>query len=201
MNALDVKEDNQPLKEEEKLEKATFHADLEKAALFEEISRGQKSRVLFLKEGDSNTRFFHRMANSNRRNNCIKNLIIDGALSSNQDRNADHIEQFYMNLYSEQQVQHPFPDVLDFPRISGDNVDWLERHFEETEILEVIKEFNGDKSLGPDSFSMAFFRACWGILKSDIMAMFHHFHVTSQFEKSLNATFIALIRKRLQQWK
>ena len=160
MNALDVKEDNQPLTEEEKLEKATFHADLEKATLFEEIGKGQKSRVLFLKEGDSNTRVFHRMANYNRRNNCIKNLMIDGALSSNQDKIADHIEQFYMNLYSEQQVQYPFPNVLDFPRISGDNVDWLERHFEETEILEVIKEFNGDKSPGPDGFSMAFFQAC-----------------------------------------
>ena len=28
------------------------------------------------------------------------------------------------------------------------------------------------------------------------MAVFHHFHVSSQFEKSLNATFIALIPKK-----
>ena len=160
LNALDVKEDNQHLIEEEKLEKATFRAKLEKTALLEEINWRQKSRVLYLKEGDSNTRFFDRMANSNRRNNCIENLMIDGALSSNQDRIADHIEQFYMNLYSEQQEQQPFPDVLDFPRISRDNVDWLERLFEETDIFEVIKEFNGDKSPRPDGFSMAFFQAC-----------------------------------------
>ena len=108
--------------------------------------------------------------------------MIDGALSSNQDRIANRIEQFHMNLYSEQQEQHPFPDVLDFPRISGDNVDWLERPFEEAEIFEVIKEFNGDKSPGLDGFSMDFFQACWGTLKSDIMAVFHHFHVTGQFE-------------------
>ena len=43
---------------------------------------------------------------------------------------------------------------------------------------------------------MAFFQACWGILKTDIMAMCHHFHVTGQFEKSLNVTFIALIPKK-----
>ena len=43
---------------------------------------------------------------------------------------------------------------------------------------------------------MAFFQACWGILKSDTMAVFHHFHVVGQFEKSLNATFIALIPKK-----
>ncbi|XP_075645387.1 uncharacterized protein LOC142616412 [Castanea sativa] len=142
--------------------KASLHADLEKAALLEEISWRQKSKVLFLKEGDSNTRFFHRMANSNRRSNCIENLMIDGVLSSNQDRIVDHIEQFYMNLYSERQEQHPFPNVLDFPRISRDNVDWLERPFEDSEIFDVIKEFNEDKSPGPDGFSMAFFQACWG---------------------------------------
>jgi len=68
--------------------------------------------------------------------------------------------------------------------------------FEEAEIYEVIKEFNEDKSPGPDGFPMAFFQACLGILKSDIMAMFHHFHVTGQFEKSLNATFISLIPKK-----
>ena len=102
LNALDVKEDNQPLFKEKKLEKASFRADLEKAVLLKEISWRQKSRVLFLKEGDSNTRFFQRMANSNRRNNCIENLMIEGALSSNQDRISNHIVQFYMNLYSEQ---------------------------------------------------------------------------------------------------
>ena len=73
---------------------------------------------------------------------------------------------------------------------------WLERPFEEAKIFEVIKEFNGDKSPGLDGFSMDFFQACWGTLKSDIMAVFHHFHVTGQFEKCLNATFIALIPKK-----
>ena len=86
--------------------------------------------------------------------------MIDGAVSTKQDRIVDHIEQFFMNLYSEQQVQHPFSDILAFPRISRDNVDWLEKPFEESEVLEVIKEFNGDKSPGPDGFSMAFFQAC-----------------------------------------
>ena len=178
LNVLDLKEDHHSLLEVEKLEKASLRSELEKVALLEEISWRQKSKVLFLKEGDSNMRFFHRMANSNRRNNCIENLVIDGALSSNQDRIAAHIEHFYMNLYSEQQMQHPFPNILDFPRISRDNAVWLERPFEEAEIFEVIKEFNGDKSLGPDGFPMAFFQACWGILKSDIMDVFNHFHVS-----------------------
>ena len=43
------------------------------------------------------------------------------------------------------------------------------------EISDVIQNFNGDKAPGPDGFPMAFFQVCWGILKTDLMAVFHHF--------------------------
>ena len=86
--------------------------------------------------------------------------MVDGILSSDQGMIADCITQFFMKLYSKEQVDRPFPEVLVFPRISGDNADWLDRPFNEAEIFEVIQNFNGDKSPGPDGFPMAFFQAC-----------------------------------------
>ena len=120
--------------------------------------------------------------------------MVNGSLSSNQGMNAYCITQFFMNLYSKQQVDRPFPDVLEFPMKSDDNADWLERPFEEAEIYDVIQNFTGDKSLEPDGFPMAFFEACQGILKPNLMAVFHYFFAKGQFEKSLNATFITLIQ-------
>jgi hypothetical protein len=35
-----------------------------------------------------------------------------------------------------------------------------------------------------------------GVLKKDIMAVFSEFHNSSQFERSLNATFVSLIPKK-----
>ena len=67
----------------EKLEQINLHTEIEKIALLEEISGRQKSRVLHLREEDSNTRFLYKMANSNRRNNGIENLMINGSLPSN----------------------------------------------------------------------------------------------------------------------
>ena len=69
LNDLDVREETHPLTAEEKFEQVNLHTDIEKLTLLEKISWKQKSRVLHLREGDANTKFFHRMANSNRRNN------------------------------------------------------------------------------------------------------------------------------------
>ena len=64
-------------------------------------------------------------------------------------------------------------------------------------MLGVINDFNDDKSPGPDGFSMAFFQSCWGVLKTEIMAVFHNFHTQAVFEKSFNASFVALIPKKV----
>ena len=64
------------LEEDEERTKAKF--DLKSWALMEEIFWRQKSRETWLKEGDKNTRFFHRMTNAHRRRNFLQNLSING---------------------------------------------------------------------------------------------------------------------------
>ena len=43
----------------------------------------QKSRALWLREGDNCMKFFHRIGNSNRRKNSIDSLLVDGIISMN----------------------------------------------------------------------------------------------------------------------
>ena len=47
-----------------------------------------------------------------------------------------------------------------------------------------------------DGFSLAFFHHCWRVVEGDVLAVFEEFYLHSKFEKSLNATFIALIPKK-----
>ncbi|WMV30397.1 hypothetical protein MTR67_023782 [Solanum verrucosum] len=68
---------------------------------------------------------------------------------------------------------------------------------EEQEILESIRACTGDKSPGPDGLSMAFFKQCWEVIKKDLVAAIRNFHEEGLFERSLNATFVALIPKKV----
>jgi hypothetical protein len=48
-------------------------------------------------------------------------------------------------------------DGFSFRSIDVEERIWMEREFEQSEVLEVMINFNGDKAQGPDKFSMAFF--------------------------------------------
>ena len=88
-------------------------------------------------------------------------------------------------------------ESLEFDRIGDMERVWLERKFEREEILQVVKELEGDKAPGPDGFSMAFYHHCWRVVEKDILAVFEEFFQHCKFEKSLNATFIAIIPKKI----
>jgi len=193
---LDAIEECRSLEEDERVRKIDMSKEIENTLLFEELNWRQKSRALWLKEGDKNTNFFHKVANSHRKFNQVNSLKINGEISKNPAEIQEHIVQFYNNLYFENYSWRPRVDGLSFISIEENESFWLERDFEEKEVRDVIRELNGDKAPGPDGFTMAFFQKCWDILKYDIMAVFAEFHSRGKFEKSFNDTFISLIPKK-----
>jgi len=148
---------------------------------------------MWLKEGDKCTKFFHSIANSNRRYNSMDSLLI-GDIPSNQTEIGEHVVKFYQKLFSESCRWRPMVDGISFDSISESEASCLERAFEE-EVRKVVSVMNGDKASGPDGFSMAFFKAYWDVLSLDIMKVFYYFHARGLFEKSINVSFISLIPK------
>jgi hypothetical protein len=158
--ALDRLKEERGLDSKDLLRRNSIASDLERIILQGEISWRQKSRVLWLKAGDKCTKFFHQIANSNRRSNSIESLSVNGSVTSDHPAMRDQIVQFYESLFSEQYNWRPKLDGIAFNSLSLEEAALLELPFEEREVLEVVKSMNRDKAPGPDGFPLAFFQDC-----------------------------------------
>ncbi len=196
LQSFDEKESTSFLTSEERVLREACKSELENLAILEEVSWRQKSRVLWLKEGDNNTKFFYQMANSHRRNNYMERVEVDGAVYEVESEVREKVVQFYTFLYQEHKSWRPTVDRLDFDMISEEEQALLERKFDRDEVLQVVKDLQGDKTPGPDGFTMAFFQKCWSVIEDDIMGFFEEVHTYCKFERSLNTSFIALIPKK-----
>jgi hypothetical protein len=156
----------------------------------------QKARTQWVQEGDANSRFFHASIKARRRRNQIVSLMkggdtISGVLEIKQEA-KEHFYQHFSEVWS----NRPFLEGIPFPSISADDNDSLLAPFLEEEIRDTIWSCDGNKSPGPDGFNLNFLKACWPILKNDIMAFFKEFHENAFLPKALTASFLTLIPKK-----
>ncbi|RVW90497.1 hypothetical protein CK203_030989 [Vitis vinifera] len=84
--------------EQKKEAKDAFH----KWVLLEEVHWRQKSRELWLKEGNRNTGYFHRMANAHCRNNSLDRIMINGEWLTEDQEVREGIVNAFQNLLSEE---------------------------------------------------------------------------------------------------
>jgi len=87
-------------------------------------------------------------------------------------------------------------DGFSFLSIDAEERNWLERDFEESEVLGVVREFNGDKAPDLVDFLWLFFLEVLGGIKRERHGSFKEFHSLWKFQKSFNATFVSLIPKK-----
>ncbi|RVW45034.1 Transposon TX1 uncharacterized 149 kDa protein [Vitis vinifera] len=167
-----------------------------KWVMLEESHWRQLSREVWLKEGDKNTRFFHRMANAHRNNNTLDKVKIDGVWLEEDQEVREGIANAFHQRLSEDMGWKADIEGIQLDRISQHEAESLEIPFSENEIHSALMEMSGDKAPGPDGFTMAFWQSSWDFVKEEILEMFKEFHEQGSFLKSLNNTFLVLIPKK-----
>ena len=170
--------------------------EFSKWAVLEEISWRQKSRELWLKEGDKNSKFFHKMTNARRRKNFISSITVDGRKLTKEIEIKEGVVNAFQNILLEKGDWRPSISGLSFSSLDSVQAGLLEDVFSVEEVQAAVFGLNGDKAPGPDEFTLAFWQFCWDIVKHEVMGFFVEFHSFGRFERSLNSTFIVLIPKK-----
>ena len=125
--------------------------------MLEEITWSQKSREVWLKEGDRNTSFFHKMVNAHRRRNNVDEIRINGVwlLEENEIKEGVVVNAF-RSLLSNPGDSRPSLSGLQCETLENLDAFALKVLFTEEEVLGALLGCSGDKAPGPDDFSMAF---------------------------------------------
>ncbi|KAG5630767.1 hypothetical protein H5410_002484 [Solanum commersonii] len=148
---------------DELLQKVHLAMEFEEVIKNEEIAWRQRSRIQWLKNGDKNTKYFHRMATTHKRCNTIDKIEEEGTYITDPEVIKIKIQDYYQNLYKETETWRPNLNLQDFTSINLEEQIWLQRQFEEEEVLKGINLCASDKAPGPDGFPMSFFKEFWSM--------------------------------------
>ncbi|MCH80186.1 LINE-1 reverse transcriptase like, partial [Trifolium medium] len=155
----------------------------------------QKSRTRWIKEGDSNSRYFHQVIKGRRRRNQLVALQNGDQWIQGVTEVKGFVKNYFMNNFTEQWDNRPNFDGIQFQTLSDDDNFSLIAPFSIIEVREAIWSSDGNKCPGPDGFNFNFIKACWEIIKGDIMDFLHEFHGSAHLPKAITASFLTLIPK------
>ena len=131
-----------------------------KWVLLEETHWRLLSRELWLREGDKNTGFFHRMANAHRRNNSMEKIKINGRWLEEEQEVREGVVNAFQQLLSEEPAWKADIEGLNLQRLNHIEAEGLEQPFTEEKTHAALMGMNGDKAPGPDGFTVAFWQSC-----------------------------------------
>eukprot|EP00253_Pinus_taeda_P003921 PITA_03921 len=175
--------------------------DWENLCKQEEIFWRQNSRVKWLKEGERNTKFFHRLTLANRAHNRISSIKDEGEQLPNTHEQIEVVLVQHFRGIAKEPISNREPYIKDLTRhipklVSREDNFNLNRAVSEEEISEVLKEMQNGKPSGPDCFNVDFFKSCWNIVKQDILNVVEDSRRNRTILKELNTSLISLIPKQ-----
>jgi len=194
---LDMRDDVVSLEENKIRERRELLSQLQVINERNESLLQQKSRALWIKQGDSNSKFFHASTKWRRMRNEIKGVYCNQSGSWVKEPNKVKVlvKEFYENKMLAIEDSGVRLDNVVFKEISESDNKFLTDPFDEKEIKEAIWNCDSHKSPGPDGVTFSFIKNNWCLLENDVLGAVKFFHREGKIPKGCNASFLTLIPK------
>ncbi|XP_024163967.1 uncharacterized protein LOC112170934 [Rosa chinensis] len=180
-------------------EQRLLHVHYSQLLSFQETYWRQRSRALWLKEGDRNTTFFHRKASNRRSRNLIKGLLDDHGIWQTEPQEIQAILlQYFQTIFSAEQVDEEAIVVVTAAtpcRVTLQMNDALLAPYTNEEIKMALFQMHPSKSPGPDGMSPFFYQKYWTVVCEDVcLAVKNLLELVDMWPNS-NHTYLCLISK------
>lgn len=155
-----------------------------------------RSRIQWLGEGDATTEYFFPHARYRKRKKYIGALTVGDRTLTSHDEKEEAIWEYYNGLLGTAQAR---TSTLNLQAVLPPGIDMagLDATITEEEVWMVIKDMPQDKAPGPDGFTGRFYKACWSIIKTDIMAAIGALHGGDSRKLHLvNSALMVLLPKK-----
>nr|GEW68377.1 hypothetical protein [Tanacetum cinerariifolium] len=184
---LDNNLSNASIREEEAAAVVAFN----EAVLIEEKFLKQKAKITWLREGDANTAYFHKMVRSRVSRSRIDVVTyVNGAVFQNDDVAKAFINHYEVFLGHADTTNDFYTNNMFSTRLDANEALDMVRVVSSQEVKSAMFSMGNDKSPGPDGFMAAFFKDTWDIIGLDC-----EFVTNGRLFKELNYTILALIPK------
>ena len=162
----------------------------------QEVFWRQRAKQYWLRDGDNNTRFFHKFASIRREHNKIKRLKNEvGEWQDTEDKIQDTIISYFETMFTATTTEEQLSERLTFKRITEEQSYGLIQPVEEEEIRAAVFAMYPDKSPGIDGFNPCFFQVYWAIVKQDVVAFCKNFFDHGVLPENVKRTLVCLIPK------
>jgi hypothetical protein len=141
--------------------KSQYNAQLAFMLREEELKWYQRSKVQFILEGDSNTRYFHSVANGRHRKKLIHSLVQDEGTIVGHEQLKSYITNYYKGLFGEPKegtFSMEESRIHDIPQVSPDENAFLTAPYSEEEVRNAVFQMEHNKAPGPDGFPAEFYQ-------------------------------------------
>ncbi|CAA7058158.1 unnamed protein product [Microthlaspi erraticum] len=140
----------------------------------EDAFHRQKSRVTWLKDGDSNSAYFHRVAAGRKVLNHIHYLVDENGDRVESDQGirshcVNHFQNFLGGDVGEKMFVQEDIDLLLLYRCTSEQKAFLQAEFSSEDIKEAFFYLPRNKSCGPDGYSAEFFTESWNIVGPEVI--------------------------------
>lgn len=162
----------------------------------QEIYWKQRSKQFWLREGDQNTRFFHKYASRRKKNNSIVGLRNkNGDWVDSVQGVQDIITDYFSELFLSSRSTEFLSDREKVRRVTVEQNQQLVQPISNDEVKDAVFSMHAEKAPGFDGLNPAFFQVYWKVVEHDVVTFCREFFETGQLQEEVNRTLVCLLPK------